>query len=140
MKKPSAQKERAIKAYKQIISDAIRTCPTGTKLRIAKETGTSKSFVSQMLNPEQSVPIPLKHIDVFLAAVALSARKEAAFRAAHAAAHPPTKRTAVSDDQNVMWIKLPDFENAEQRKRVEDAIRASADSIINLMIGQSGIR
>ncbi len=131
-----SRKEQAIKAYKQLLRDAIERCPAGTKRRIAERTGTSKSFVSQICKPDYTVPLPGKHVETVLEICALSEDEAAAFRAAYSAAHPPSGQNPDSSCRNELRIPLPDFENAEQRRKIEEAIRASAETIINLVAEQ----
>ena len=136
----SGNKAEAVKTYKRLLRDAIERCPAGTKRRIAEQTGTSRSFVSQISNPDYSVPIPGRHVDAVLQLCALSEEEETAFREAHRAAHPPAGRNADSNSRNEMRIPLPRFENAEQRRKTEEAIRSSAETIISLMVGERGGR
>ena len=128
----------AINTYKTLLRVAVERCPSGTKQQIAKELGTSRSFVSQIFNPAYEVPVPAKHLDKLIRLCALTQPEEAAFRAAHMRAHPPPAAKNRGGNQNELCIPLPEFESADQRKAVKQAILASAEAIIKVTVGKSG--
>ena len=128
----------AIRTYKTLLRAAVERCPAGTKQKIAKELGTSRSFVSQIFNPAYSVPVPAKHLNTLIKLCALTQSEETAFRSAHLLAHPPPASDGGRRKQNEICIPLPKFENADQRRAVEQAILASAEAIIKVSVGDAG--
>lgn len=133
MKPVFGDKAQAIKAYKIVIFDALQNCPLGTKRRIAEELGTGMSFVSQISNPNYAIPIPSKHVERILDICALSEQDKAAFRAAYKAAHTSDDSELGTGNKNMICIPLPKFKNAAQRRKAEEAIRTSAETILQLM-------
>ena len=122
-----------MRAYKVWLRNLIDRRPSGTRQRIAKETGTHKSFISQILNPEYRVPLPAQHIPALFRVCHFSLEEKREFLRHYADAH------AVSEERiNELlgeyrdWVKiaLPEFRNAEIRREVETAIRENAARII----------
>ncbi len=122
-----------IAVYKRLLRDYLALRPSGTRQRIAKVTGTHKSFISQIANPAYRVPLPAQHVETIMAVCHFSAEERAAFVAAYEAAHPGQIRgpAADSDRRNAgLWIDLSSIGDAGRRRRVEDAIRRTAEEII----------
>lgn len=133
MKPVFGDKPQAIKAYKIVIYNALQNCPLGTKRRIAEELGTGISFVSQISNPNYAIPIPSKHVDQILKICALSEQDKATFRAAYEAAHTSDDSELEIGNKNMICIPLPKYMNAAQRRKAKEAIRASAETILQLI-------
>lgn len=130
MKTLPNQKEAAIKSYKERLRAVIERCPSGTKLRIAEKTGTSKSFVSQISNPNYVIPIPHKYLESIIEICDFSESEEKSFREAYQTAHPPTDDL---ESRNEMRIPLPNFKDPEQKEKAEEAIRSAAKTILDLI-------
>ena len=122
-----------IAAYKTLLRDYLARRPSGTRQKIAKGIGTHKSFVSQVTNPAYRVPLPAPYVPVIMGVCHFSPEERAAFTAAYEAAHPGslTVDPPAPNDRG-LWIALPDFDNPQQRRQVEAAIRDTAERIIAL--------
>ena len=122
-----------IAAYKRLLRDYLALRPSGTRQRIAKVTGTHKSFISQVANPAYRVPLPAQHVETIMDVCHFSAEERAAFTTAYEAAHPGQLRApAVSavDRRAGLWIDLSSISDIDRRQTVEDSIRRVAGDII----------
>lgn len=122
-----------IAAYKRLLRDYLALRPSGTRQRIAKVTGTHKSFISQVANPAYRVPLPAQHVETIMTVCHFSAEERAAFTIAYEAAHPGQLRApAVSgiDSDAGLRIDLSSINDIDRRQTVEDAIRRVAREII----------
>ncbi|MCY3878671.1 MAG: hypothetical protein OXF74_05770 [Rhodobacteraceae bacterium] len=124
-----------VRDYKLLLRDAVCRCPVGTKQKIARELGTSRSFISQIFNPANEVPLPARHLRTIIRLCEFTRQEESAFHDAYARAHPPKTPRDGAANRNKLCIPLPKFRNAEERRKVETAIMASADAIIKLTLG-----
>ena len=129
-----AGKEEALRAYKILLRNIIDRRPSGTKQRIARALGTHKSFVSQVINPNYSVPLPVQHVSELIKVCHFTKEEEKEFLDAYALAHPlyssesefPKKRT------DSLTISIPWFDDPGVRRNVKGAIRNAAGSILEL--------
>ena len=129
-----AGNEDALRAYKALLRDLIDRRPSGTRQRIAKALGTHKSFVSQVANPNYSVPLPAQHIPTLIKVCRLTKDEEKRFLEAYAHAHPSYRgesefREARTDS---VTIDMPRYEDPELRDDVKTAIREAAENILRL--------
>jgi len=49
--------------YKRLLQTVCENRPSGTRVRLAVALGTNRSFVSQLVNPAYSLPIPAQHLE-----------------------------------------------------------------------------
>ena len=130
-------KEQLIAEYKRLLQGYIDLRPSGTRLKIANELGTNRSFVTQITSPTYPIPVPEQHIPTIMAVCHFSEEERAAFLAAYAAAHP--ERVATMDSgkpggrgHRRLQILVPVLDDDDLQAEVEDAIRSVADRIIRL--------
>ena len=46
----------AVADYKRILQEVLENRPAGTRLRLAEALGKNRSFISQIANPNSSIP------------------------------------------------------------------------------------
>ncbi|MDE0114841.1 MAG: hypothetical protein OXI87_00385 [Albidovulum sp.] len=126
--------EEALRAYKVLLRDLIDRRPSGTRQRIAKALGTHKSFVSQVTNPNYSVPLPAQHVPALIKVCRFTNEEEKEFLNAYLNAHPSysSENEFQKERADSLTIPLPRFEDAVTRSRVKDAIRDAAENILEL--------
>lgn len=129
-------RDALVAAYKQLLQEIIDRRPSGTKQRIAAALGKHKSFVSQIVNPAYSMPLPAKHLPTVMAICHFSPEEREAFLAAYARAHPqrraPRTPRAKPNSPHTLHIAVPAFDDPELQREVEEAIRQTAARIIAL--------
>ncbi len=130
----SQERLRARKHYKRFLKDIVEGRPSGTKQRIAREIGATRSFVSQICNPDSIVPLPQHHIEPILQVCEFSEDEVREFMERYKAAHPGRKSGVVATNEESLTIALPKFRSKEQRLAVEDAIIQAAETIVNLAL------
>jgi len=119
------QTNNPVAAYKSMLRELINQRPSGTRLRIAKALGTHKSFVSQITNPSLRVPLPGQHIDTLFKICHFSPTEQRDFLVLYKKAHPDQDvsfKDMEREDQDVIRIVIPPFEDSRKRKEVEEMI------------------
>ena len=53
----------AVFEYKRVLQQVLENRPSGTRQSLAEALGKHRSFISQITNPNYSVPIPARHIE-----------------------------------------------------------------------------
>ena len=120
----------ARRQYKLLLSEIIGRCPYGTKQRISRAIGSSRGFVSQVLNPDSEVPLPEKHVPVLMKVCQFSEGDAAEFMELYEAAHPRRHTGRIDSGGHSITISLPEFRSQEQRAAVEEAILEMAEKIV----------
>ena len=127
--------EEALRDYKIMLKELVDRRPSGTRLRIANSTGTHKSFISQILNPNYRVPLPVQHVPTLMRVCVFSPEEKQKFLNLYARAHPEQggrlfgERRGMHDN---IVIAVPAFDDPDIRMQVKDAIEAAAENIIVL--------
>ena len=133
-----ASREERIAAYKTILRSYIDRRPSGTRLKIAEALGKHKSFVSQIVNPAYSVPLPVKHVNAIFQICHFSAEEKKAFLSAYTAAHPEQRKDlhapSKTGSSHVIHIPVPAFDDPETQKEVEETIRQFAARLIGIAL------
>ncbi len=130
---PEGQRQ-AVRQYKRILLRALERCPAGTRSRIARETGISKSFVSQIFNPSYDVPLPSKYVETVVGICDMNTDEAAAFQETYAIAHPLVNGSKTGESEHELRIPLPKFKSMAQRQKTVAAIQEAAQAIINLAV------
>ena len=116
--------------YKHVLQRIIDIRPSGLRQRLAQALGKNPSFVSQIVNPIYSTPIPTAHLEKILEVCHASPAERAEFMAAYSRAHPdrrPQIRAANSVRQ--ITIEAPDLGSAKRNRAVDEAIQAFARNL-----------
>ncbi len=127
--------DSALAAYKRCLRTLIDQRPSGTRQRIAEALGTHKSFISQITNPGLRVPLPAQHVEPICRICHFSHEEKQQFLDLYRLAHPNQRVTFAdleAEDQDVIRIVVPPFENPQKRREVEDIIREFAVRVIAL--------
>ncbi len=128
---------RARRLYKSLLKDIVEGRPSGTKQRIARAAGSSRSFVSQLLNPDSEVPLPERHVATIMNICEFTEGEAQDFLELYEAAHPKRRSGKLGSDPDSITISLPKFASAEQRRAVEEAILETAEKIIDVTIASN---
>lgn len=131
----TSTQEDALRDYKIMLRELVDRRPSGTRLRIAKSTGTHKSFISQILNPNYRVPLPVQHVPTLMRVCVFSLEEKERFLNLYARAHPDQTGRLFGERRRIpdkIVIAVPEFADPEIRKQVEDTIESAAENIIAL--------
>lgn len=125
----------AVAEYKRLLRQLIAIRPSGIRRKIATETGTHPSFISQLTNPSLRVPLPAQHIPAIFRICHFSPEEQRAFLDVYSRAHP-AQFLAIDElaeiERNVLRISVPNFGDPEFQVEVESTIRDFSDRIIGL--------
>ena len=135
MTESDQRKEHYIAAYKTILQSSINGLPSGLRQKIALALGKHKSFVSQITNPNYSIPIPVQHLDTIFAICRFSQDECEQFLEHYILAHPEHKNRINTCKQYVnrfrtLTIHIPVLEDPMQQKRLEASILEFTDRAI----------
>ena len=139
----TSTQEEALRDYKFMLRELVDRRPSGTRLRIAKSTGTHKSFISQILNPNYRVPLPVQHVPTLMRVCVFSLEEKERFLKLYTRAHPDQAGRLFGERRRTpdrVVIAIPEFADPEIRKQVEDTIEAAAENIIALARALDGKR
>lgn len=120
--------------YKTILRGVVDNRPSGTRQRLAEALGKNRSFISQIVNPAYSTPIPVQHLETIFQICHVTPAERAAFLAAYREAHP-SRLDVVSDPRTMreVTISIPDFGNPALNARAEAFIRSLAAGLAGLL-------
>ena len=120
--------------YKRILQTVCDNRPSGTRGRLAVALGTNRSFVSQLVNPAYTMPIPAQHLETIFEVCHFSPHERAAFLAAYDRAHPGRRETsAPTAGMRVITIMVPDLGHAPRNQIIEDMIGEYARQLVRLI-------
>jgi hypothetical protein len=128
--------DEAVATYKQLLRELIARRPSGIRRKIATETGTHPSFISQLTNPTLRVPLPAQHIPAIFRICHFSPEEQKAFLDLYSRAHPSqfSSLDALSElDRHVIRIPVPDLGDEGLRNDIESLIRDFAEQTIALV-------
>ncbi|CAH1660088.1 hypothetical protein [Chelatococcus asaccharovorans] len=94
-----------VASYKTLLRNIIDRNPSGLRLRLAKELSTHKSFISQITNPADATPIPVKHLASLFRLCHFTADEEHLFMTFYQGAHPNRAPKLVSQDEEEVRFK-----------------------------------
>jgi hypothetical protein len=120
--------------YKTILRQVIDRNPSGLRIKIAKDLGTHKSFLSQITNPADPTPIPARHIPRLFELCHFSRDEQRKFTTAYKKAHPERAASEAGDGTatrrtKVLRIEVPVLDDPKRQKALESGIR----SIVELL-------
>jgi hypothetical protein len=125
-----------VATYKQLLRKQIARRPSGIRRKIAAETGTHPSFISQLTNPALRVPLPAQHIPAIFRICHFSPEEQKAFLDLYARAQPAqfSSLDVLSEiERDVIRIPLPDLGDPALRHELESLIRDFAERAIALV-------
>lgn len=128
MKKAPSQVEHDssgghVASYKTMLATIIDRRPSGTRQRLATALSKNRSFVSQIVSPAYSTPIPPNHLEVIFEICRFSAREKRDFLDLYSTAHPNRLSPAQGDSKlRAQTFYLPDLENEELNVQIHALI------------------
>ena len=124
----------AVADYKRILQEVLENRPAGTRLRLAEALGKNRSFISQIANPNYSVPIPAGHIERIFEICHFLASEKTQFMAAYRRAHP---HRAPSKSGETRWreivMRVPDLRDREKNKQLDELMKEMLQRVLRLM-------
>jgi hypothetical protein len=127
----------AVADYKRILQQVLENRPAGTRLRLAESLGKNRSFISQITNPNYSVPIPAAHIERIFEICHFLASEKAQFMAAYQRAHPHRAR---GNSGETRWreivLRAPDLRDRERNKQLDELMKDMLQRVLRLMEGK----
>jgi hypothetical protein len=126
-------KQDLIASYKRILRVYLDQRPSGVRQKIARVLGTHKSFVSLITNPNDSTPIPARHLEAIMDVCHLSAEEKKRFLEPYNLAHPdqsPPTRTHLH--YKTLHIQVPVLANHEKQEALELLIQDTVRRLYNL--------
>jgi hypothetical protein len=133
----SAAEGSAVAEYKRVLQQVLDARPSGTRRRLAEVLGKNRSFISQITNPNYSVPIPARHLDRVFEVCHFSAAEKAKFLHAYHSAHP---HRAPGAAPSTRWldviVRVPDLHDREKNKIMESFLNDTAQRLARLLDGK----
>ena len=128
-------KHELIAAYKEILRHCIDQRPSGLRQKIAQVLGTHKSFISQITNPNDSTPIPARHLEAIIDVCHLSLPERAWFLEAYGSAHPnqPAVSQPGSRDYKTLHVQVPVLGDSGKQQALETLVQDTVQRICNLV-------
>jgi hypothetical protein len=124
----------AVADYKRILQRVLENRPAGTRLRLAEALGKNRSFISQITNPNYSVPIPAAHIERVFEVCHFLAGEKAQFMEVYRRAHPnraPVKSGGGRSREIV--LRVPDLRDREKNKQLDELMKEMLQRVLRLM-------
>lgn len=124
----------AVADYKRILQQVLENRPAGTRLRLAEALGKNRSFISQITNPNYSVPIPAAHIERVFEVCHFLAGEKAQFMEVYRRAHP--NRAPVrsgSGRSREIVLRVPDLRDREKNKQLDELMKEMLQRVLRLM-------
>ncbi len=90
--------------------------------------GTHRSFVSQITNPNDPTPIPVRHLAAIFDICHFSDRERQSFLAAYLLAHPRQARELKPDEPGhahyrTLHVEIPVLDDPARQERLEALVR-----------------
>ena len=126
--------QSAVADYKRILQQVLENRPAGTRLRLAEALGKNRSFISQITNPNYSVPIPVAHIERVFEVCHFLAGEKAQFMEVYRRAHPnraPGK--SGSGRSREIVLRVPDLRDREKNKQLDELMKEMLQRVVRLM-------
>jgi len=127
----------AVPDYKRILQQVLENRPAGTRLRLAEALGKNRSFISQIANPNYSVPIPAGHIERIFEICHFLADEKAQFMAAYRRAHPHRAPCHAGETRwREIVLRVPDLRDREKNKQLDELMKEMLQRVLRLMEGK----
>ena len=124
----------AVADYKRILQQVLENRPAGTRLRLAEALGKNRSFISQITNPNYSVPIPAGHIERIFEICHFLASEKVQFMAGYRRAHP---NRAPGNSGGTRWreivLRVPYLRDREKNKQLDELMKDMLQRVLRLM-------
>ena len=137
--KPSASRNGgdnpAVVEYKRVLQQVLENRPSGTRQSLAEALGKHRSFISQITNPNYSVPIPARHIESIFEVCHFLGNEKAQFLDAYARAHP--QRIPTSSSAGPRWrelvLRVPDLRDPAKNRQLDALLKETVQRLGRLV-------
>jgi hypothetical protein len=124
----------AVADYKRILQQVLENRPAGTRLRLAEALGKNRSFISQIANPNYSVPIPARHVEPIFEICHFLAAEKAQFLQVYRRAHPHRAPASGSDGRyRDLVVRVPDLRDRERNRQLDTLVKDMAQRVARLL-------
>ena len=124
----------AVADYKRILQQVLENRPAGTRLRLAEALGKNRSFISQITNPNYSVPIPAAHLESIFEICHFLANEKTQFMAAYRRAHP---HRVPRNSGDARWrdivVRVPDLRDPAKNRQLDEMVKEMLKRVVALM-------
>jgi hypothetical protein len=126
--------DSSVAAYKRLLETVCDNRPSGTRRRLATALGTNRSFVSQLVNPSYSMPIPAQHLETIFEVCHVSPAERAGILAAYDTAHPGRREPeAVPPRMRTITVAVPDLGTARRNEAIDKAVAEFVRTVARLV-------
>ena len=123
--------------YKRLLQVICDNRPSGTRGRLAVALNTNRSFISQLVNPAYSMPIPAQHLQTIFEICRFSPAERTSFLAAYDRAHPGRRDTAAGrDPTRLVSLRVPDLGDPGRDRAVDELLAEYARHLIKFVAAQ----
>ena len=127
----------AVADYKRILQQVLENRPAGTRLRLAEALGKNRSFISQITNPNYSVPIPAAHLDRIFATCHFLADEKVRFMAAYHRAHPHRVAGGAPESRwREIVLRVPDLRDRDKNRQLDEMMKDMLQRVVRLIEGK----
>ena len=127
----------AVADYKRVLQQVLENRPAGTRLRLAEALGKNRSFISQIANPNYSVPIPAAHIERIFETCHFLAAEKAQFLAAYRRAHPHRMPGNSGDKRwRDIVLRVPDLRDRDKNRQLDELLKEMLQRTLRLIDGK----
>jgi hypothetical protein len=127
----------AVADYKRILQQVLENRPAGTRLRLAEALGKNRSFISQITNPNYSVPIPAAHLERIFATCHFLAEEKDRFMAAYHRAHPHRVMGGVAESRwREIVVRVPDLRDRDRNRQLDELVKDMVQRVVRLIEGK----
>jgi hypothetical protein len=124
----------AVADYKRILQQVLENRPAGTRLRLAEALGKNRSFISQITNPNYSVPIPAAHLDRIFEICHFLAGEKTQFMVAYRRAHPHRAPRKSADGRwREIVLRVPDLRDPGKNKQIDEMLKEMLERVVRLV-------
>jgi hypothetical protein len=114
----------AVADYKRLLQQVLESRPSGTRRRLAEALGKNRSFISQITNPNYSVPIPARHIESIFEICHFLSGQKAQFLEAYARAHPQRLPNSSAPARwRELTLRVPDLRDRAKNRQLDELLK-----------------
>ena len=129
-----SEADGTVAAYKRLLQAVCDNRPSGTRRRLAGALGTNRSFVSQLVNPAYSMPIPAQHLDAIFEVCRFSPPERAIFLRAYDEAHPGRREVLAPPPRTrAIVVTVPDTGQARRNEMIDQMVADYASDLGRLL-------
>jgi hypothetical protein len=130
------RRQELIGSYKLLLRQFIDQRPSGMRRKIAEVLGTHKSFISQITNPVDPTPIPVRHLDPIGDVCHFSQAERERLMEAYLKAHPEHRRAgedATPRHYRTLHVQIPVLADPDKQRALEALVRDTVRRLCELI-------